>query len=100
MDINRNQFKEQVERFIDAHPGHSLAVMSVASSSMNKIGDVLDVVPEARTPKTVYVIAPEPEGELSDADVEKVAGGFADKYEGDCGVAIGAAASMTVINIL
>jgi hypothetical protein len=39
------------------------------------------------------------EGELDDADLEKVAGGLGDKYDAKCDMNPGIANTMTVINL-
>ena len=52
-----------------------------------QIGKTVTAKAVVETAETLYVIVPHVtgEGELKDADLEKVAGGFADKYEVNCG---------------
>ena len=53
------------------------------------------------TADTAYVVVPHvpAEGELDDADLEKVAGGLGDKYDARCDRAPGVANTMTVVNL-
>jgi hypothetical protein len=53
------------------------------------------------TADVAYVVVPHmpAEGELDDADLEKVAGGLGDKYDAKCHGNPGIANTMTVINL-
>lgn len=87
--------------FADSYQGHNLAMMQVTPQTISKVGAALQIPRNLQGQKLAYLIVPEAgEGELADADVEKVAGGLGDKYDADCSEALAiGSASMTVINI-
>jgi hypothetical protein len=97
--MDRESLRQSVEQFADAHPNHNLALMWAPESDMAQVANVLDAGAAAKKPNTVYVIMPTPaEGELADADVEKVAGGLGDKNV-ECNRPQKAGASMMIINL-
>ena len=97
---SKKELLQGLESFVDSYTGHNLAVFEVTEKGMTDLGSTLALPAKARGDKMAYLIVQEREGELKDADVEKVAGGLGDKYDADCSraLAIGSA-SMTVINI-
>ena len=90
--MSRGQAQDMLAKFAAENPKYREALIKDPKSVLEKqfgkpIGKAVTVKAVVETADTLYVIVPHVtgEGELKDADLEKVAGGFADKYEVNCG---------------
>lgn len=89
--MTRGEMQDQLSKFCAGNPEYREALISdpkelIAKQFNNEIPDSMDVKAVVETADTSYIIVPHvaAEGELDDADLESVAGGFADKYEANC----------------
>lgn len=83
--MTRGEIQDLVAKFAADSPKYRQALMSDPKSVIEKqlqtsLGPV-NIKTVVETADTIYVVVPHTpgEGELSDADLEKVAGGFLDK---------------------
>jgi hypothetical protein len=90
--ISRGQAQDLLAKFAAENPKYREALIKDPKSVLEKqfgkpIGKGVTVKAVVESAETLYVIVPHVagEGELQDADLEKVAGGFADKYTVNCG---------------
>lgn len=90
--LSRGQAQDLLAKFAAENPKYREALIRDPKSVLEKqfgkpIGKSVTVKSVVETADTMYVIVPHNpgEGELQDADLEKVAGGFADKYTVNCG---------------
>jgi hypothetical protein len=90
--MSRGQAQDLLIKFSSENPKYRQALIKDPKSVLEKQFEktlpknvaVKAVIEDANT---LYVVVPHvpAEGELADADLEKVAGGFADKYTVNCG---------------
>lgn len=90
--MTRGEMQDLLAKFCAENVTYRDALMAdpkgvLAKQFNNAIPDAMNVEVLVETADKSYVIVPHVagEGELDDADLEKVAGGFADKYEANCG---------------
>ena len=90
--LSRGQAQDMVSKFAAENPKYREQLVKDPKSVLEKqFGKTLpknvQVKAVQESADVLYVIVPHvaKEGELHDADLEKVAGGFADKYEVNCG---------------
>ena len=105
MTLSRGQLQDLLNKFATENPKYRDRLISdpkwVLEKQLNKdLGDV-QVKAVVETPDTMYVVVPHvaKEGELTDADLEKVAGGFLDFLNAECEVGGGAIASNVMISL-
>ena len=106
--MTRGQIQDLVGKFASENPKYRSALLSNPKGTIEKqlntkLGGT-KVVAVADTADTVHVVIPyaAPEGELSDADLEKVAGGKQDIQAECTAIALGGAAAgntVTQINL-
>jgi hypothetical protein len=106
MAMTRGQVQDLVAKFAADNPKYRDALLKDPKTVIEKqlnmsLPGSLDVKSVQETADTVWVVVPHvpAEGELDDADLEKVAGGLGDKYDAECDRAPGVANTMTVINL-
>ncbi len=107
--MSRGAIQDLISKFAMEQPKYRNALINdpkdVVERQLNtKLPEGINLKVAVETADTAYVVVPyvAPEGELTDADVEKVAGGKLDEYEADCDNArtYGAGANtITVINL-
>jgi len=107
--MSRGKIQDLISKFAMENPKYRNALIKnpkdVVERQLNtKLPADVKIKAAVETADTAYVVVPyiAKEGELSDADVEKVAGGKLDEYEADCDNArtYGAGANtITVINL-
>jgi hypothetical protein len=106
--MTRGEVQDLVGKFAAENPKYRSALLSnpkaVIEKQLNTSIGSMKVVAVADTVDTVHVVIPyaAPEGELSDADLEKVAGGKQDIKAECTALALGGAASgntVTQINL-
>jgi hypothetical protein len=90
--MTRGQAQDLVSKFTAENPKYRESLLRDPKSVLEKqfgrpFPKNVNVKAVVETPDTLYVIVPHvpKEGELHDADLEKVAGGMADKYTVQCG---------------
>jgi hypothetical protein len=90
--MTRGQAQDLLIKFASENPKYRDALIRDPKSVLEKQFDTklpknLTVKAVVESPDTLYVVVPHipQEGELHDADLEKVAGGMGDKYEVKCG---------------
>jgi hypothetical protein len=103
--MSRGAIQDLVAKFAAQNPKYRDALIkdpkSVLEKQLNtRLPAGVKVKAAVETADTAYVIVPHVpgQGELSDADLERVAGGFADK-NAECDRSPGAANTMTIINL-
>ena len=106
MSMTRGQVQDLVSKFASDNPRYRDALIKdpkgVLESQLNAtFPENLHVKAVMETADTAYVVVPHvpSEGELEDADLEKVAGGKSDEYDAQCDDAIGAGNTVTVLNL-
>ncbi len=105
MAMTRGQLQDLVSKFATENPKYRDALIkdpkSVLEQQLNAKFGEMNVKAVLETADTNYVVIPHTpgEGELDDADLEKVAGGKSDEYDASCDNAIGAANTVTVLNL-
>ena len=107
--MSRGAIQDLVSKFAVDNPKYRDALIknpkAIVERQLNtQLPKEIKIKAAVETADTAYVVVPyiAKEGELSDADVEKVAGGKMDEYEADCDNArtYGAGANtVTVINL-
>ena len=103
--MTRGQIQDMIQKFATENPQYRDALIAdpkaVVEKQLNTSlpGDVT-VKAVVESAETTYVIVPHVpgDGELSDTDLERVAGGLGDK-EANCDEAPGVANTMTIINL-
>jgi hypothetical protein len=105
MTLSRGQLQDLLNKFATENPKYREKLISdpkwVLEKQLNKsLGDV-KVKSVVEDPNTIFVVVPHvaKEGELSDADLEKVAGGFLDFLNAECEVGGGVIASNVMISL-
>jgi hypothetical protein len=106
MAMTRGQVQDLLAKFSTENPKYRDALIKDPKSILEKqlntsLPANMKVKAVQETADTVYVVIPHVpgEGELDDADLEKVAGGKLDEYDAQCDIAIGAGNTVTVINL-
>ena len=106
MAMTRGQLQDLVSKFATDNPKFRDALITDPKSILEQqlsqsFPENLQVKTVVESSDTAYVVIPHipGEGELDDADLEKVAGGKMDEYDASCDSAIGAANTVTVINL-
>lgn len=106
MAMTRGQVQDLLAKFAADNPKYRDALMKDPKGILEKqlntaMPASMNVKAVQETADTVYVVIPHlpGEGELDDADLEKVAGGKMDEYDAECDSAIGAGNTVTVINL-
>lgn len=106
MGMTRGQVQDLLAKFATENPQYRSALLKDPKSVIEKqlnttLPANLSVKAVQETADTAYVVVPHvpSEGELDDADLEKVAGGIGDKYDAQCDSAPGVANTMTVVNL-
>ncbi len=90
--MTRGQLHDLLARFAVENPKYREALISdpksVLERQLNQDLGKLQVKAVVETPDTIYVVVPyvAKEGELSDSDLEKVAGGFLDNLNATCNI--------------
>ena len=107
--MSRGEIQDLVSKFAVENPKYRDALIkdpkAIVERQLNtQLPTGIKIKAAVETADTAFVVVPHiaQEGELSDADVEKVAGGKMDEYEADCDNArtYGAGANtITVINL-
>jgi hypothetical protein len=102
--LTRGEIQDLVAKFAADNPKYRQALMADPKAVIEKqlqtsLGNVA-VKSAVETADTVFVVVPHmpAEGELSDADLEKVAGGFLDK-NANCNNSPGAMNTFVQINL-
>ena len=92
MSLTRGQLQDLLNKFASDSPKYREKLISdpkwVLEKQLNKtLGNTIKVKSVVETADTLYIVVPHvaKEGELSDADLEKVAGGFMD-FNAKCSV--------------
>ena len=92
MAMTRGQAQDMFNKFASEDPKYKEALIkdpkSVVEKQLNAaLPASMTVKAVVETADTMYVVVPHvaAEGELDDADLEKVAGGMGDKYDARCG---------------
>ena len=103
--MSRGEIQDLIAKFASENPKYRQKLMKDPKGTLEaqlntSLPGAVKVKAAVETASTAYVIVPHvpSEGELSDADVEAVAGGFADK-NAECDRSPGAANTMTIINL-
>ena len=103
--MSRGQIQDLVAKFASENPKYRQSLINDPKNVLEQqfntsLASGVSVKAAVETADTAYVIVPHvpAEGELSDSDVEAVAGGFADK-NAECDRSPGAANTMTIINL-
>ena len=102
--MTRGEVQDLLNKFATDNPKYRAALLanpkSVIERQLNTSLGSVQVQAIAETAETVYVIVPHvpAAGELSDADLEKVAGGFKD-IDAECDIRTGGSAVNTVLQI-
>ena len=102
--MSRGEIQDLVAKFAVENPSYREALLkdpkAVIEKQLNATLGSVDVKALQETASTAYVVIPHiaAEGELDDADLEKVAGGFLDK-NADCDNAKGAMNTFVQINL-
>jgi len=105
MTLTRGQLQDLLNKFATDNPKYREKLISdpkwVLEKQLNKQLGEIKVKAVVETPDTMYVVVPHvaSEGELSDADLEKVAGGFLDFLNAECEVGGGVIASNVMISL-
>ena len=105
MTLTRGQLQDLLNKFATDNPKYREKLISdpkwVLEKQLNKPLGEIKVKAVVETPDTMYVVVPHVagEGELSDADLEKVAGGFLDFLNAECEVGGGVIASNVMISL-
>ena len=106
MAMTRGQLQDLVGQFTTDNPKFRDALITDPKSILERqfnqsFPENLQVKTVVESSDTAYVVIPHipGEGELDDADLEKVAGGKKDEYDSSCDKAIGAGNTVTVINL-
>ncbi len=106
MAMTRGQVQDLLAKFATDNPKYRDALIKdpkgVLAKQLNTtLPANMNVKAVQETADTVYVVIPHVpgEGELDDADLEKVAGGKMDEYDAECNLAMGAGNTVTVINL-
>ena len=106
MAMTRGQVQDLVTKFAAENPKYRDALIKDPKGVLEKqlntnFPSSLQLKSVIETADTAYVVIPHipGEGELDDADLEKVAGGKMDEYDAQCDTAIGAGNTVTVINL-
>ncbi|TDI47877.1 MAG: NHLP leader peptide family natural product precursor [Acidobacteria bacterium] len=106
MAMTRGQLQDLVSKFATDNPKYRDALIKDPKGLLEKqlnasFPDNMQVKAVLETADTAYVVIPHTpgEGELDDADLEKVAGGKMDEYDASCDKAIGAGNTVTVLNL-
>jgi hypothetical protein len=102
--ITRGQIQDLVTKFAAENPKYRQALIADPKSVIEKQLNVslggMSLTALVETADTTYVVVPHvpAEGELSDSDLEKVAGGFLDK-NANCNNSPGAMNTFVQINL-
>ena len=106
MAMTRGQLQDLVSKFATDNPKYRDALIKDPKGILQRqlntsFPENMQVKTVLETANTAYVVIPHApgEGELDDADLEKVAGGKLDEYDAQCDIAIGAGNTMTVLNL-
>jgi hypothetical protein len=105
MSLTRGQLQDLLNKFATENPKYREKLISdpkwVLEKQLNNPLGSITVKAVVETPDTMYVIVPHvaQEGVLSDADLERVAGGFLDQMNAKCDVGGGAIASNVMISL-
>ncbi|MGE5244198.1 MAG: hypothetical protein ACM3SQ_08220 [Betaproteobacteria bacterium] len=105
LDMTRGQLHDLLARFSVENPKYREALIKDPKGLLEKqlghpLGKV-SVKAVVETPDTMYVVVPyvAKEGELSDSDLENVAGGLLDNLNATCSLAIGMLSSNVAIEL-
>jgi hypothetical protein len=103
--MSRGQIQDLVAKFAAENPKYREALIKDPKSVIEKQLNIslpgsVQIKTVVETADTGYIVVPHvpAEGELDDADLESVAGGFADK-NARCDKAPGVANTMTILNL-
>lgn len=105
MTLTRGQLQDLLNKFATENPKYRDKLISdpkwVLEKQLNNPLGSITVKALVETSDVMYVVVPHlaKEGELSDADLEKVAGGFLDQMNAKCTVGGGVIASNVMINL-
>ena len=105
MTMTRGQLQDLLNKFSTDNPKYREKLIQnpkyVLEKQLNTSLGNVTVKSVVETPETMYVVVPHiaKEGELSDADLEKVAGGFLDFLNAKCNVGGGLIASNVQVNL-
>jgi hypothetical protein len=105
MSMTRGQLQDLLNKFATENPRYREKLISdpkyVLEKQLNTSLGSVKVKSVVETPDTMYIVVPHvaKEGELSDADLEKVAGGFLDFLNAKCNVGGGLIASNVQVNL-
>lgn len=105
MTLTRGQLQDLLNKFATENPKYREKLISdpkwVLEKQLNKELGEIQVKAVVETPDTMYVVVPHvaKEGELSDEDLEKVAGGFLDFLNAECEVGGGVISSNVMISL-
>ncbi len=89
--MTRGEIHDLLSKFAVENPKYREALIKdpkgILEKQLNAKLGAVNVKAVVETADTMYVVVPHvaKEGELRDADLEKVAGGFLDSYEANCG---------------
>lgn len=103
--MTRGQLQDLLNKFATENPRYREKLIQdpkyVLEKQLNASLGNIQVKAVVETPDTMYVVVPHvpKEGELSDADLEKVAGGFLDFLNAKCTVGGGLIASNVMVSL-